>query len=479
MKEKIIGKKKVNRRQFLTSAASAAAVFTIVPRHVLGGAGYTPPSEKLNIAGVGIGGMGNENLKAMAKLDSDGQGNLIPLTGPSKGENIVALCDVDPNYAAHSIKLFPRAKVYQDFRRMLEKQKDIDAVLVATPDHSHAVIAMAAIKAGKHIYVQKPLTHSVHEARMLTEAAREAGVATQMGNQGHSGEGIRLIREWIQAGAIGKVREVHVWTDRPVWPSGLEMKKPEETPPVPKELDWDLWIGPAHYRPYHPKYHPFDWRAWWDFGTGALGDMACHNMDPIFWALDLKYPTSVEASTSVFNKDWKPVNHGQVYPRSSIVRYTFPARGDMPKLKLNWYDGGLLPPIPDELERGRRLGDSSGGNLYIGEKGIIMCGTSAANPRLIPETAMKKFTPPKKTIERIKGGKAGHEQNWIQACKGGKPACSNFEYSGPLTETVLMGNLAIRHPHRKLLWNGEKMEITNFPEANEYVRRQYRQGWAL
>lgn len=489
MKEKtknIIQKtREISRRQFLAGTAAAAAAtitsacskqeaFTIVPRHVLGGAGYTAPSDKLNIAGIGVGGMGKTNLANMTELERDTEGKFLPVDENKSDVNIVALCDVDHNKAAETFGLFPKAKRYYDFRKMLDKQKDIDAVLVATPDHTHAVIAMAAIKAGKHVYVQKPLTHSVHEARMLTEAARKAGVATQMGNQGHSGEGIRLIREWIQAGAIGKVRQVHTWTKRPVWPQGLDMNRPDDTPDIPENLDWDLWIGPAKYRPYHPAYHPWIWRAWWDFGTGSLGDMACHYMDPAFWALDLKYPVAVEASTSTYKEDWELVNYGEVYPRSSIVRYTFPERGSMPELKFTWYDGGMMPPTPETLEAGRKLGDE--GNLFIGDKGIIMSSGNGGSPRLIPETAMKAFERPPKTIERIPDS---HEKDWIRACKGGKPACSNFEYSGPLAETVLMGNLAIKHPGRKLLWDGEKMKITNFPEANEYVRRQYRWGWSL
>ena len=471
------GSVEISRRRFLGGAAATTVALTIVPRHVLGGAGSTAPSEKLNIAGVGVGGIGRHNLARMAQLAQTEEMKYLPVDENKSEVNVVALCDVDFNFAAETFKLFPKAKRYKDFRKMLEKQKDIDAVLVATPDHTHAVIAMMAMKMGKHVYVQKPLAHSVYEARILTEAAREAGIATQMGNQGHSGEGIRLIREWIQAGAIGPVREVHTWTDRPVWPQGLDMKRPDDTPPVPDTLDWDLWIGPAPYRPYHPAYHPFSWRAWWDFGTGALGDIACHSMDPAFWALDLKYPVSVEANTSTYSKDWKLINLGEVYPRSSIVRYTFPARGSMPQVKLTWYDGGLMPPIPDVLEQGRRLGN--GGNLFIGDKGIIMSSGNGSNMRLIPESAMNAFERPPKTIERIKNGPEGHEQNWIEACKGSKPAGSNFEYSGPLSESVLVGNLAIRYPNRKLLWDGGKMEVINFPEANEYVRRQYRQGWSL
>jgi predicted dehydrogenase len=482
MKEQIkkINKKKVTRRDFIKTATVAGLSFTIVPRHVLGGARYVAPSEKMNIAGVGVGGMGKPNLMAMAKIGMDADSNPIPVTGPSEGENIVALCDVDDKCAAETYKLFPNAKRYRDFREMLEKQKDIDGVMIATPDHTHATIAMMAINMGKHVYVQKPLTYTVKEARMLTEAARKAGVVTQMGNQGHSREGSRLICEWIWDGAIGDVTEVDMWTDRPIWPQGMD--RPAGTPPVPKSLDWDLWIGPAPMRPYHPGYHPFNWRGYWDFGTGSLGDMACHIMDPAFWALKLKYPTSFEASVSHYLRSspenpWGDVVYdSDTYPRASKVHYQFPSREGMPPVKLTWYDGGLLPRRPEGIEEGRQLGGGGNGVIFHGTKGMIMCGAYGASPRLIPETAMKAYKRPPKTIERIKGS---HEQNWIEACKGGKVACSNFDYSGPLTETVLAGNLAMRFPGTKLKWDGENMKVTNHDEANEFVHRQYRKGWTL
>jgi predicted dehydrogenase len=452
-----------SRRTFLGGAAAAAAI-TIVPRYVLGGSGNTPPSEKLNIAGVGVGGMGGYNLSQC------------------EAENIVALCDVDlDGYAAHTAKKYPQAKRYKDFRIMFDKQKDIDAVIVATPDHNHAVVGMAAIEHGKHVYIQKPLAHSVWEARTLTEAARKHKVVSQLGNQGHSSEGARLMREWLQADAIGAVREVHVWTNRPVWSQSVEVDRPKETPPVPKTMDWDLWIGPAAMRPYHPAYHPGTWRAWWDFGTGSLGDLGCHLLDAPFWALNLKYPVSVEGCISTYWAGlWEKVDpKNEQYPRSTIVRYKFPARGDMPEVKLTWWDGGLMPPRPDDLEEGRHMGDKDGGALLIGDKGKIMCGCYGREVRLFPETKMREFKLPPKTIPRIKGGEDGHERDWVRACKGGEPASSNFDYSGPLSETVLMGNLAVRYPNERLLWDGEKMEVTNNAEANKYVRRTYRQGWSL
>jgi len=454
----------VPRRSFLTSAAAVTAGFTIVPRHVLGGSGRLAPSDRLNIAGVGIGGMGKNNIERCATND-----------------NIVALCDVDSELAAPVFYKYPSARQYKDFRVMLDEQRDIDAVVIATPDHSHAVIAMAAMSRGKHVYVQKPLTHSVSEARMLTEAARKYNVVTQMGNQGHSGEGIRLLCEWVWDGAIGKIHEVHAWTNRPVWPQDIEEGRPTETPPVPDGLDWDLWIGPAQLRPYHPTYHPAKWRAWADFGTGALGDMACHIVDPLFMALKLRYPLSVEAVVPrhwhAFFEETEPKN--EMYPRCSIVRYKFPAREKMPPVEMTWWDGGLMPPRPPRFEEGRRMGDLDGGIMLLGEKGAIMAGCYGESPRLVPESDMKKYKRPKRYLERIPGGADGHEQDWIRACKGGKPASSNFEYSGPLSETVLMGNLAVRFPGRELLWNGEAMEVTNDSDANAYVRRQYREGWTL
>ena len=461
-------KPNISRRQFLGGATAAVTAFTIVPRHVLGGAGHTPPSEKLNIAGIGTGGRGAGNI---AEVSS---------------ENIVALCDVDAPRAAPIFDKYPKAKKYHDFRVMLEKEdKNIDAVIVSTPDHTHAVASMMAIRMGKHVYCEKPLAHSIHEARLLAEAARQAKVATQMGIQGHAGEGIRLLCEWIWDGAIGPVRQVHTWTDRPLgwWPQGID--RPGDTPPVPSTLRWDLWLGPAPYRPYHPVYVPFRWRGWWDFGTGALGDMGIHNFSPIFWALKLGHPRSVEASSTLnttgrmydvrSNRIITGNANTETYPSASVVHYEFGARGDMPPVKLTWYDGGLMPPRPKELEESRRLGDDDGGTVFVGDKGKIHApGYCAASPRLIPESKMKAYKLPPKAIPRS----IGHHKEWLQACKGGKPAGSNFDFAGPLTEAVLLGNIAIRMG-KKLYWDGPNMKITNVPEANEYVRRQYRQGWSL
>jgi len=454
----------ISRRTFVGGVAAAAGIM-IVPRRVLGGPGHQAPSDKLNIATVGVGGMGAEN------------------TARCLEENIVALCDVDDDLAGKVYSKYPNAKTYRDWRVMLEQQKDIDAVIVATPDHTHAVIAMASMQLGKHVYVQKPLTRTLWEARMLTEAARKHKVVTQMGNQGHSGEGVRLIEEWIADGAIGKVHEVHCWTNRPIWPQG--MPRPEESLSIPPTLDWDLWIGPSPMRPYHPTYHPFSWRSWFDFGTGALGDMACHVMDASYTALKLGYPTSVTAYLAFQVVERTRPDTGRVsrvrvqykdsYPMATVVHYTFPARGKKyPAVKLHWYDGGLLPERPEELEPDRRMPES--GTLFVGEKGKLICETYSESPRLIPETRMQRYKRPKKKIPRVQGS---HEQDWIDACKGKTTAVSHFDYAGPFSETVLLGNLAILLPGRKLEWDGPNLRVTNMEEANQHIRTPYREGWSL
>ena len=448
-----MSKEHISRRHFLAATATTAAA-TIVPRHVLGGPRHITPSEKLNIAGIGIGGMGKSNL---SQLES---------------ENIVALCDVDSNYAAETFKKYPKAKVYTDFRKMLDTQKDIDAVVIATPDHTHAVISMEAMRRGKHVYCQKPLTHDVYESRMLAKAARETGITTQMGIQGHSGEGIRLICEWIWDGAIGEVRDIDAWCSLSYYPFGHEWwsskwsRRPQETPQVPSMLDWDLWLGPAPQRPYHPAYHPGVWRCWWDFGCGMMGDRGAHTLDPVFWALKLGHPTSVEATSLDLNPDTHPV--------ASIVTYRFPARGDLPPVKLTWYEG-LRPPRPIELEDGRRMGHIEGGVLFKGSKGTLMAGVYGEDPRLIPESKMKEYKQPPKTIPRVEDS---HEQDWVRACKDGRPASADFEYSGLLTEVCLLGNLAKRVDAR-IEWDGANMKVTNLPEANKYIHTPYREGWTL
>ena len=442
----------ITRRTFL-GATAAAAAFTIVPRAVLGGPRNIPPSEKMNVAGIGVGGMGAGNLRNL------------------ESENIVALCDVDFAYAANTFKRYPGAKTYKDFREMIDKQKDIDGVLVATPDHTHAVISMAAMKAGKHVYCQKPLTHDVYEARMLVKAAKENKVATQMGIQGHSGEGARLVCEWVAAGLVGDVREVDAWCSLSYYPwghagwSSKYSERPKDTPPVPETLDWDLWIGPASVRPYHPAYHPAVWRCWWDFGCGMMGDRGAHTFDPVVWALKLGAPTSVEATSCGNTKE--------VHPLSAIVTFRFPARGDLPPVKLTWYEG-TRPPRPEDLEQDRNLPDE-GGALIKGSKGTIMFGVYGNSPRIIPESKMKEVKLPEKTLPRVNGS---HEQDWVRACKSGQPAGADFAYSGPLTETCLLGNAAKRIDGR-IEWDAANLRVTNSPEANRLVRTEYRKGWSL
>ena len=446
-------KNKIARRSFLSGSAAAVASLTIVPRNVLGGSGNTPPSEKLNIAGIGVGGQGSWDIDNV------------------KSENIVALCDVDWKQAADTFKRYPKATKYRDFRKMLEKEKNIDAVVVATPDHTHAVATMMAIKMGKHAYCEKPLTRTVYEARAIANAAREAKVATQMGNQGMAFEGNRLINEWLWDGAIGPVREVHAWSDRPThngnlfWAQGVD--RPKDTPPVPDTLSWDLWLGPAPYRPYHPAYVPFRWRGWWDFGSGGLGDMGIHNLAPVFSALKLTAPASVHSSSTLFNNETLPL--------ASTVHYDFPARGDMPPVKLHWYDGGMLPPRPDELENDRRLSREDG-LIFVGDKGkMYVEGWGGNSPRLIPEAKMQEYKRPPKTLPRS----IGHHKEWIQACKKGTPTRSNFDFAGPLTEAVLLGTVSVRMGGRKLIWDSPNLKVTNVPEANKYLHYKYREGWTL
>ncbi len=486
---------KFSRRNFIGTSAAAFAGITILPSTVIAGLGHKPPGDKLNIAGIGVGGMGHTNLRHM------------------ETENIVALCDVDWNYAGrNSFARWPVAKQYKDYREMFDKQKDIDAVMIATPDHSHALAAVMAMRLGYHVYVQKPLTHSVYESRVLRDTARTYGVATQMGNQGNSDEGIRQICEWIWAGTIGEITHVDAWTNRPIWPQGLERPRKEQR--VPKTLDWDLFIGPAKWRPYNEIYHPWNWRGWWDFGTGALGDMACHILDPVFKALMLEYPTAVQGSSTTVNTESAP--------NAEFVRYEFPRRDNLPKVAMppvtvNWYDGGLMPPRPDELMAGEQMGDDSGGCIFYGTNGKIMCGTYAKNPTLLPTSEMAHFNQPPKSIRRISNAMdGGHEQDWIRACKedkGGRlEASSNFEYAAPLNEMVVMGVLAVRLQslRRKLLWDGPNMRFKNigpndelsiiskdhfeivngdprfqkdfarlpaFETAEEWIRHTYRQGW--
>jgi predicted dehydrogenase len=413
----------------------------------------------VNVAGIGAGGMGGGDIATVARL----------------GCNIVALCDVDEERAAGSFNAFPKARRYKDFREMLEKEaKNIDAVTVGTPDHVHAVAAMAAIKAGKHVYCQKPLTHTLRECRELTKAAAAAGVATSMGNQGHASEGARLTNEWLQAGVIGEVREVHVWSDRAgrLWKQGIP--RPTDTPPVPSKLDWSLWLGPIRERPYHPAYVPVKWRGWWDFGTGALGDMGCHIIDHPYWALNLGAPTSVEARTTIDGTvlDNNRLNF-ETYPLAAIITYEFPQRDKLPPVTMTWYDGGLMPPAPAEMRSGQKLPDN--GVLYVGSKGKMYHGSHGGMPQLLPSSLHEAAKAVEKTMKRS----PGHYEEWVAACKGGPRPTAAFDYSGPMTETVLLGVLAMRSPGTRLEWNSAELKVKNAPELNQFVHTEYRKGWTL
>lgn len=445
---------KISRRIFLmSSAATLAAVQAIARSKTFARLHYKSPNEKLNVAAIGSGGKGASDIDACAS------------------ENIVALCDPDSNRAARTFLKYPKAKQYKDFRVMLDKEKSIDAVTIATPDHTHAIAALWAMQRGIHVYVQKPLTRTVYEARKLTEAARKYGLATQMGNQGHSNEGARQLCEMIWSGQIGNVREVHAWTNRPVWPQAITAPLPSE--PVPGTIDWDLWLGTAQTRPYNQGYAPFNWRGWYDFGCGALGDMACHILDPANWALQLQAPISVECLRQEGKNPF-------TFPKKSVIRFEFPARGSMPPVTLIWYDGGEFPPRPQGIPENVVLGDPGGrqaginGSLFVGDKGFITTGTYGENTRLVPDDLMKDYKFPDKMLTRS----PGHYRDWIRACKGGSAACSNFDYAGPFTEWVLLGTIALRY-EGKLLWDSAKLKFTNNNESNKWLKPSYRKGWHL
>lgn len=438
----------IPRRAFVGQLAMAGAAFHIVPRRVLGGPGYRAPSDTLNVACIGIGGMGTNDVRGMSD------------------ENIYALCDVDDNRGAGSFNAFPQAKRYRDFRVMLDREADnIDAVTVSTPDHNHTVAAMRALGMGKHVYCQKPLTRTIWEARQMESAARDAGVATQMGNQGHSWEGTRQIREWVEAGWIGTVREIQYWTNRPIWPQALE--RPLESYHVPHHLDWDLWLGSAPERPYHPAYAPFNWRGWWDYGTGALGDIACHAMDAAFWALELRYPTRIEPeSTPLF---------AETAPASSRIVYHFPARGNHPGIKVVWRDGNLTPPRPADLSDAAQWPPGTSGQLWVGDEGTLFAGIYGEDPRLMNEARHAELMahPPDVKYPRTDGVYA----EWSAACKSGGKAGSDFAtHSGPLTEMVLLGNLAVRSA-KVLEIDQNTGDVTNTAIPEEYIKPAYREGW--
>jgi len=438
----------ISRRELL-GAAAAVAAFTYVPKRVLAAS----PNSKLNIAGIGVGGRGASDIKGVSS------------------ENIVALCDVDEKRAGKTFEQYSNARKYKDFRRMLEKEeKNIDAVVIGAPDHIHTPAAIRAMRMGKHVYCEKPMAHTIWEARRMTQVAKEMGVVTQMGNQGHAGEGLRLYKEYIDDGAIGTVREVHVWSDRAGtpdrawWPQGIE--RPKGSEPVPETLDWNLWLGPARWRPYNSAYCPFKWRGWYDFGCGALGDMAVHNADPAFFALDLDAPVAVSAKSSEVTEE--------TFPKWNIITYEFAAKGSRPAINMTWYDGGKLPPRPAQLEEGLRLG--SNGILIVGDKAALLGGSHAGTPRIIPEAKRKAYGQPPKTLPRS----PGHHKEWIEACKAGKPedAKSGFWYAGPFTEALLVGNLAIRL-QKRVEWDSKTLRSPNCPEADNLVTQFYRVGWEI
>lgn len=472
-----------SRKDFIKNIGMAGAAFTIVPRHVLGGSGFIAPSDTLYIAGIGAGGKGYSDMTGFAEHPQ---------------AKIAFFCDVDDRQIGRAKERFPEAGHYHDFREMLEKEKDnIDAVSVSTPDHNHAVQAMAAMQLGKHVYVQKPLTHDIYEARMLTEAAEKYKVVTQMGNQGSSGDGVRQLIDWYQAGVIGEVDTVYVWTNRPVWPQGIPW--PKEKTEIPKELNWDLWLGTAPQKNYVDNLVPFNWRGWWDYGTGALGDMACHLMEAPFSVLGLGYPESVECSvgsvyTGAFNRAYNP----ESCPPSSHIVLKFPERDGKPGVTMHWMDGGIKPARPEELGPNEVMGDGNSGAILVGDKGKMMCSEYGYDPRLLP-TKLTDETKVPQTVERVP---EGHYQQWVKGCLAGygnMKLSSSFDIAGPLTESILMGNLAIRshdiqehytddqgrdrtrYPGRgiKLMWDGPNMRITNYEPANQFVKREYREGWSL
>ena len=440
------------RRGFLRTAATAAAVM-VVPARVIGRGGEAPPSARLNIAGIGVGGMGAGDIGAVAS-----------------GNNIVALCDVDERRSGETFKKFPHAKQYRDFRRMFDKmERSIDAVVVATPDHTHAVAAMAAIKRGKHVYCEKPLAHSVHEVRALMKAARDYNVVTQLGNQGHSFGTIRDFCEWVWDGAIGKVHTIHCGCA--AVNSGLDrLNRLNEKPAVPPTLDWDLWLGPAQWRSYHPAYLPGAWRGWVPFGNGTVGDWTCHVVDPVFWALDLGAPKTICAQ--VKNYDFK--TQGDAFPKGDLITYEFPAKGNRGPITMHWYSGTERIPRPPELEPDAKHIDT--GAVVIGDKGTIVYGShGAGGVRLIPQKRMDEYKPPAKTIPRAKE----HHQDWLDAIRKGAKAGSDFSYGGPLTELAMLGVIAIKLAGTKLEWDSENVRFTNCPEANQHLDPPYRTGWTL
>lgn len=461
----------MNRRDFLTGAASAAA-FTIVSPHVLGGTRHVAPSDKVNVALIGAGGQGRSNLRGglfklddvqvIALADPAEEWDLTPFYYKGKAGRGPIKAEIEAHYAGKSPS--NKVAVYEDFRTLLEKQKDVDAILCATPDHLHATVSLHALKAGKHVYCEKPMAHNIAEARLVAKVARETKLATQMGNQGHANEGIRKTIEWIHAGAIGKVEHVHAWVGTSRWNPTLQ-GKPTETMKVPDGLNWDLWLGPREARPFHQAYAPVSWRDFWSFGLGALGDFGCHDLDSATWALDLKAPSKVEG-TFAGKMD------SEITPYGSLITYQFEAKGDQKPVTVHWYDGGLKPPVPDALPAGTNL--PGRGVLFVGDKGAMLCGGAGGEPKLFPASRDMEFERPAATLARSKG----HHRDWIDAIKGGPAAGSNFDYASRLTEITLLGVLALRIG-RPIAWDTETMTVPGVPGAEPIIKGLYRKGWEL
>jgi predicted dehydrogenase len=463
----------LSRRKFVRNTAAAIAGFSLVPRHVLGGAKFVAPSEKINLAIVGCGGQGQVNVRT---LFNHPDVQITALADPCEHQNLEAFyfksiagrlplkAEIEKHYSEKT----PNYKVadYEDFRVMLEKEKAIDAILCATPDHNHAYVCVQAMRQGKHVYCEKPLTHNVWEARTVARVAKETGVATQLGNQGHSGDFIRQTCEMIWAGAIGDVREVHAWTSASRWNKKHTGGRPEGEP-VPKGVNWDLWLGTREMRPYSHIYNPVSWRDFWDFGTAPIGDFFCHNFDPALWALDLREPLSIEAHGAGGVDSY-------IAPVGGLYTYEFGPRGKMPAVKFTWYDGGLMPPRPDILEPDDQLGSGGNGILFVGDKGLLTCPGWAGRPTLLPGSRDAEYQRPPKTLPRGKG----HHRDWLDACKGGPAASANFEYGAALTEIGLLGLVAMR-VGKKMTWDAKAMKATNAPEADQYLKEKYRAGWEI